>query len=266
MTIDLNKAGELVIATAQEAGSYIRKEQKSFSAKQINVKGLHDFVTHVDKASEEFIYSKLKDLIPDAGFLGEEQTSEITGKDYKWIVDPLDGTTNFIHGLHPYSVSIGLMKENDLVLGVVYEVGADETFYAWGSSPAYCNGKQIRVSRTSTVKDSLIATGFPYNNFSRLDAFNKSMEYFMRNSHGVRRLGSAATDLVYVARGNFEAFYEYDLSPWDVAGAAFILQQAGGKICDFSGGNDYIFGKEIIAANEIIMEEFYGIVHRIMTA
>lgn len=266
MKFNLDKTGERVIATAQEAGSYIRKEQKSFTAKQVSAKGLHDFVTYVDKASEEFIYSKLKDLIPGAGFLGEEQTSEVEGNDYKWIVDPLDGTTNFIHGLYPYSVSIGLMKKDELILGVVYEVGADESFYAWGNSPAFCNGKQIRVSRTSRVKDALIATGFPYNNFSRLNAFNETMEYFMRNSHGVRRLGSAATDLVYVARGNYEAFYEYDLSPWDVAAGAFILQQAGGKISDFSGGNNYVFGKEIIASNKVIMEEFYNIVHKIMTA
>ncbi len=264
MKLNFDIIGESVITTAREAGSLIRKERVNFTIDQINTKGLHDFVTNVDKASEVFIYNKLKNLIPNAGFLAEEQTNEVLGDVYKWIVDPLDGTTNFIHGLHPYSVSIALLKEDMVVLGVIYEIGADEVFYAWEDTPAYCNGNQINVSKTAFLKDSLIATGFPYSNFSKLNAFMESMVYFMKNSHGLRRLGSAATDLVYLARGDFDAFYEYDLSPWDVAAGVFIVQQAGGKLSDFSGENNYIFGKEIIASNNALWNEFYSTIHKFM--
>jgi len=264
MKLNFDKIGKSVIATAREAGFLIQKERESFTSDQISTKGLHDFVTNVDKASEEFIYSKLKNLIPNAGFLAEEQTNEVLGDVYKWIVDPLDGTTNFIHGLYPYSVSIALLREDKVILGVIYEVGADEVFYAWEGTPAYCNGNKIKVSKTALLKDSLIATGFPYSNFSKLNAFIESMVYFMKNSHGLRRLGSAATDLAYLARGDFDAFYEYDLSPWDVAAGVFIVQQAGGKLSDFSGGNDYIFGKEIIASNDLLRDEFYSTIHKFM--
>lgn len=263
--MDLQNICKKVIETARETGDFIRKERTMFSADQIQSKGLHDFVTHVDKASENLIFNSLKEILPEAGFLGEEKTNEVKGELYNWIVDPLDGTTNFIHNLYPYAVSIALMKEERIILGVVYEIGADEVFYAWENSKAYCNDYPISVSNTSFLKDSLIATGFPYSNFSKLESYLNSMVYFMKHTHGLRRLGSAAVDLAYVARGDFDAFYEYGLSPWDVAAGSFIVQQAGGKVCDFSGGKDFLFGKEFIASNSNLHNEFYEVISGIMS-
>jgi len=241
---------------AKESGNFIRTEADAFSVKSVEVKGLHNFVTYVDKGAEKIIVDRLQAILPEAGFIAEEDTNTTRGERFNWVIDPLDGTTNFIHGLPPYAVSIGLLENNSPVLGVVYEITLDECFYAWKDSLAYKNGKQIRVSDRTTVRDALIATGFPYCDFNLMRPYINCLEYFLQNSHGVRRLGSAATDLAYVACGRFEAFYEYGLSPWDVAGGAMILQQAGGRLSDFSGGKNYIFGKELVAANSAIFDEF----------
>lgn len=144
-----------------------------------------------------------------------------------------------------------------------YEVMLEECFYAFEGGEAYLNGKPITVSKTEKVTNSLIATGFPYYNYDRIKPFLETLDYFMRNSHGIRRIGSAATDLVYVACGRFDSFYEYSLSPWDVAAGAFIVEKAGGKVSDFSGGDNYIFGKEIIATNSLIFDEFLEVLKKI---
>ncbi len=250
--------------TAKHAGDFIRKEASAFSAKSIEVKGLHNFVTYVDKGAEKLIVEHLEKLLPEAGFIAEEGTNTTRGDRFNWVIDPLDGTTNFIHGLPPYAVSIGLLENNCPVVGVVYEVTLDECFYAWKDGAAYLNGKEIHVSDKDKVQDALIATGFPYYDYHLMRPYINCLEYFLQNSHGVRRLGSAATDLAYVACGRFEAFYEYSLSPWDVAGGAFILQQAGGRLSDFSGGDNYIFGKELVAANAMLFDEFLETVQKFL--
>jgi len=249
---------------AKQAGDFIRKEVSAFSTKSVEVKSLNNFVSYVDKGAEELIVERLLVLLPEAGFIAEEGTNTTRGERYNWVIDPLDGTTNFIHGLPPYSVSIGLLEDNIPVLGVVYEVTLDECFYAWKGSPAYLNGKEIKVSDRLKVEDALIATGFPYYDYHLMRPYIDCLEYFLKNSHGVRRIGSAAVDLAYVACGRFEAFYEYSLNPWDVVGGAFILQQAGGRVSDFSGANNYIFGKELVAANSTIFDEFLKIVQKYM--
>ncbi len=248
----------------KKTGAYISGELRSFDTNKIESKGLHDFVSFVDKNAERQLVEAFKLLIPDSGFIVEEKTVPDTGATIKWIIDPLDGTTNFIHGLAPFAISVALMENNELVMGIVYEITRDEVFYSWKDSPAYMNGDEIHVSKSSAVKNSLIATGFPYYNYARLPQFMNSLDFFMRNSHGLRRLGSAATDLAYVACGRFDAFYEYSLSPWDVAAGAFILKQAGGKVSDFGGGNNYLFGEEIIATNGQIFDEFLEIVGTIL--
>jgi len=161
-------------------------------------------------------------------------------------------------------VSIALKENEKIVVGVVYEIGKDECFYAWKDSHAFLNGKQIKVSKTDKLADSLIVTGFPYHDFSLTKQILKSLEYLMKNSQGLRRLGSAATDLVYVACGRFESFYEFGLSPWDVAAGILIVQQAGGKVCDFNKGDNYIFGREIIAGNSNIFGEFSDIIQKFL--
>jgi myo-inositol-1(or 4)-monophosphatase len=241
-----------VCETAKEAGAFIRRHKGGMDEKSVELKSKHDLVTFVDKQSEAMIVEQLKDILPEAGFIAEEGTDTHKGDKYNWIIDPLDGTTNFVHGICPFAVSIALMEDDRIVVGVVYEVGLDECFYAWEGDGAYLNGKRISVSSTDKIDDSLIATGFPMINYSRLEPFMEVLNYFILNTRGVRRLGAAAVDLAYLAAGRFDSFYEYNLKPWDVAAGAFIVQRAGGVVCDFKEGDDYIFGKEIVASNPFL--------------
>jgi myo-inositol-1(or 4)-monophosphatase len=254
--IDLKTICLQVCELAKTTGAFIKSEAAQFSTGKVEVKGKNDFVSHVDKTSEKLLVEGLNHFLPEAGFIAEEGTSSKKGEVYNWIIDPLDGTTNFIHGLPCFSISIALMREQVLVLGVVYEINLNECFYAWENGPAYLNEKTIRVSKAATLADSLLATGFPYYDYGRMDEYLQLFKYFMQHTHGLRRLGSAATDLAYVACGRFEGFYEYSLQPWDVAAGAFIVQQAGGTVTDFKGGNDFIFGKELVAGNGFISDEF----------
>jgi len=239
---------------AHSAGIFMAEERKNFDANKIENKGLHDLVSYVDRASEERIICGLQMLLPESGFIAEEGTNNKRGERYNWVIDPLDGTTNFIQGVPLYAVSIGLLDGDELVLGVVYEVGRDECFYAWKDGGAYLNGTAIRVSDRNDVHDALLATGFPYSDFSRINEYLEFLKWTMTNARGVRRLGSAATDLAYVACGRFDAFWEYDLKPWDVAAGALIVKEAGGVVTDYKGGNNYLFGKEIVASNRLLTE------------
>jgi len=247
---------------AKIAGNFIAGEREKFNLEDVVIKGKADFVSYVDKQAEKLIVDSLRILLPGSGFIAEEGTGGSSDEKYKWIIDPLDGTTNFIHGLPPFAVSIALMEDEELVIGVVYEITQDECFYAWKGSRAYVNGTEIKVSNASTTNNSLIATGFPYSAFEKLECYVESMRYFMVHSHGLRRLGSAATDLCYVAAGRFEAFYEHGLKPWDVAAGTIILRQAGGKVSDFTGGDKFLFNGEMVAANGAYFNEFYDIVHK----
>ncbi len=247
---------------AKQVGAFITGEQAKFSLDKVEVKGKSNFVSYVDKTSEEMIVKALSELLPESGFITEEGTAGSKDEVYKWIIDPLDGTTNFIHGVPPYAISIALIEGEEIVLGVVYEITHDECFYAWRGSKAYLNGQEIIVSIASTTKDSLIATGFPYYNFEKIEPYIDTMHYFMRNSHGLRRLGSAATDMAYVAAGRFEGFWEHGLHPWDVAAGTIIIRQAGGVVSDFKGGNGFLFNHELVASNKAYYEEFFGIVNK----
>ncbi|HSO88548.1 MAG TPA: inositol monophosphatase family protein [Draconibacterium sp.] len=247
---------------ARETGSFIREEGKKITDSDIKFKGITSLVTYVDKTAEARIVDALKKLIPHSGFVAEEGTAGSNNEKYTWIIDPLDGTTNFIHGIAPHSVSIALKENDKIVLGVVYEVKLDEMFYAWKDSTAYLNGQEIKVSTNSKSENALIATGFPYYDFDRVDDYIAAMKILMKNTRGLRRLGSAAVDLAYVAAGRFDAFYEHALHAWDVAAGAFIIQQSGGKVTDFNGGENWLFGGEIIAASNNYFDEFYQIIHR----
>jgi len=239
---------------ARTVGKFMAEERKSFDASMIENKGLHDLVSYVDKASEKQIIEELSKLIPESGFIAEEGTSDKQGERFNWVIDPLDGTTNYIQGIPVYAVSIGLLDEDELVLGVVYEVGRDECFYAWKDGGAFLNGEPIHVSERGDIQEALLATGFPYNNFSKMGSYMEFLQWTMKHARGVRRLGSAATDLAYVACGRFDAFWEYDLKPWDVAAGVVIVKEAGGVVTDYKGGNDFLFGKEIVASNVLLDE------------
>ena len=248
---------QLTLATceiARTVGKFMAEERKSFDASMIENKGLHDLVSYVDKASEKQIIEELSKLLPESGFIAEEGTSDKQGERFNWVIDPLDGTTNYIQGIPVYAVSIGLLDGDELVLGVVYEVGRDECFYAWKDGGAFLNGEPIHISERGDIQDAVLATGFPYNDFSRLDHYLEFLKWTMKNARGVRRMGSAATDLAYVACGRFDAFWEYDLKPWDVAAGVVIVKEAGGTVTDYKGGNDFLFGKEIVASNVLLDE------------
>jgi len=253
-----------VIGIVTHTAVFISNELENRVNLNVEVKGRHNYVTHVDKGAEEMLVNGLSALLPESGFIAEEDTSTKRGAKYNWVIDPLDGTTNYIHGLPPYAISVALMADDEIILGVVYEMALKECFYAWKGGQAYLNGKEIHVSKTDKVSDSLIATGFPYTDFAHLSYFMETVRFFIENSHGLRRLGSAATDIAYVACGRFEAFYEYGLSPWDVAAGILIVKQAGGKVSDFKGGNNYIFGGEIVISNELVFDEFLEDVKSIM--
>jgi myo-inositol-1(or 4)-monophosphatase len=247
---------------AREAGSFIRNEREKISENDVELKSVSSLVTYVDKTAESRIVEALKKLIPESGFITEEGTAADRGEKFKWIVDPLDGTTNYIHGISPHSVSIALMEDNKLVLAVVYEIGLNEMFYAWKGSPAFLNGKKIKVATAIQPEDTLIGTGFPYYNFHRLNDYIQAMKHLMKSTRGLRRMGSAAVDPAYVAAGRYNAFFEHALHAWDVAAGVFILQQAGGRVSDFNGGDNWLFGGEIVAASKNFYKPFYSIIHK----
>jgi len=253
--LTLKEITRQVVLLVKDVGNYIRSEASRFSTKDVEEKGLHDLVSYVDKEAEKRLVEALSAIVPGAGFIAEESPQLKRSNELNWIVDPLDGTTNFIHGVPLYSVSIALIDENELVSGVVYEINLDECFYAWKDGPAFLNDKPIKVSPARKLEQSLVATGFPYHDYSLMKPYLKLFDDLMRTTRGIRRLGSAAVDLAYVACGRFELFYEYSLKPWDVAAGAFIVQQAGGQITDFKGGDNYLFGGQIVASNKIIHNE-----------
>lgn len=246
---------------AQKAGTFIREERSKISNNDIELKGKASLVTYVDKETEKMIVARLRELMPEAGFITEEGTATESGEEYKWIIDPLDGTTNFIHGIFPHSVSIALSRNNVPVAGVVYEIGQDELFSAWKDGGAYLNGEPISVSASSKHEDVLLATGFPYYNFEKLNEYLKVLEFFMIETRGMRRMGSAAVDLAYVACGRFDGFFEHALHAWDVAAGVLLVQEAGGKITDFKGGDNFLFGKELISANANYFPAFFKVIN-----
>lgn len=251
-----------VAGIAREAGNFIRKERESLSLTDVETKSKASLVTYVDKTSERMIVHSLRDLLPGAGFVTEEGTAGRAGEERVWIIDPLDGTTNYIHGIFPFSVSIALMEKGEIVVGVVYELGQDEMFTAWKGSAAFLNGKEIRVSESAHSVDALIGTGFPYYDFDRIDNYIGALKELMGKTRGLRRMGSAAADLSYVAAGRFDGFFEHALHSWDVAAGVLILRQAGGRVTDFTGGENWLFGGEIVAASENYFPEFYEIISR----
>ena len=245
-----------VCKVARQAGEYIAAQRKHFSFSDVEFKGVHNLVSYVDKESEKMVVAALGEILPGSGFITEEGTASSHGERFQWVIDPLDGTTNFVHGLPPYCVSIALMEEGKVVVGVVYEVTHGELFYAWKGSDAFLNGEKITCSKVDKLENALVAVGFSYATITEVEDFLDVIAYYQRNTDGIRRVGSATVDLVYVACGRVDAFSQVKLSAWDVAAGAFIAQQAGAVVTDYAGGDDFIFGREIVAANPLVYDEF----------
>lgn len=240
-------------AIAREAGAFLLAECQKFSRDAVEYKGMNDLVSYVDKECEKLIVPKLHVLLPEAGFITEEGTTEQADREgINWIIDPLDGTTNFIHGLPIYAVSIGLARGNRPIAGVVYDPNRDECFSAAEGQGAWLNvggtsEQPLRVSSAQRLADGLIATGFPYYRFEQMQPYLHILEQLMQRSHGLRRMGSAAIDLAYVSAGRFEAFYEYNLKSWDMAAGICLVREAGGIVTNFGGQDTMLFGGDIIA-------------------
>jgi len=254
--MNLETITKQVVDLTKDVGEFIKQEVNKLDKDDIEEKGIHNLVTYVDKQSEKKLVNALGKILPEAGFIAEEDDTLIRSNKLNWVIDPLDGTTNFIHRIPLFAISIALMDGNEVILGVIYEINLKECFYAWKDSAAFLNGNKINVSNTTKLDNSLLATGFPYYDYTMLDQYLNLFKDLMRTSRGVRRLGSAAVDLAYVACGRFELFYEYGLQSWDVAAGALIVKQAGGQVTDFKGSNNYVFGKQLIASNKHTHNEF----------
>ncbi len=241
---------------ALRAGRYIAAQRETFTFDKVEFKGAHNLVSYVDKQTEQMVIAALRELLPEAGFIAEEGSATYKGERYKWVIDPLDGTTNFVHGLPPYCVSLALMDGDEVVVGVIYEVTLGEMFYAWKDSDAYLNGRKITVSKVDQLENALIAIGFSYSALTGSEGFLDKIAWYQLHTDGIRRLGSAAADLAYFACGRVDAFTHVRLSPWDVAAGALIAERAGAVVTDFSGGRNFIFGGEIVAANPMLYDEF----------
>jgi myo-inositol-1(or 4)-monophosphatase len=250
--MNLARIESQVMDLCKEVGRFMHEENHNFDRSRIEQKGsFSNLVSYVDKEAETRLVNALNEILPDAGFLGEEGTDSAGKNEYRWIIDPLDGTTNYLHQLPIYAISIGLLQNNKTVLGVVHEVSHQECFHAIENGKAYCNDRVITVSGIKNLSESLLATGFPYYHTEKKENYLEIIKTFLEKTHGIRRLGSAAIDLAYVACGRMDGFFEYNLKPWDVAGGTFILQQAGGKVTDFSGGENYLFGGELCAGGYV---------------
>ena len=257
--MDLAEICRKAADTGKQAAAFIAAEAARFKRSEVEYKGLNDMVSYVDREAEKLLVAGLRQILPEAGFITEEGTtgaynSEASVEGLFWIIDPLDGTTNFIHGIPFFSVSIALSRNGVPVIGIVIEVQRMEVFTAWQNGGAYLNGKRIQVSPVQKLSEGLMATGFPYNNFSRLPAYINILSTLLQTSHGLRRMGSAALDLAYVACGRMEGFFEFNLNPWDVAGGVVLVQEAGGTATDFKGRPNAVFGREIVAAGPVMAQ------------
>ncbi|PRY14963.1 myo-inositol-1(or 4)-monophosphatase [Pontibacter ummariensis] len=258
--MNLKQLSQDLNTVARRAGAFIKREGENFDRSKIEMKGFNDLVSYVDKEAEKQLVEGLRKLLPEAGFVTEEGTDTTKGERYNWIIDPLDGTTNFTHGVPVYCVSVALIDKEELIAGAVYDPNHDNCFWAYKGGGAFCNDTPIKVSDAPALKDSLIATGFPYYDFGLTQQYLQVLGSFMAKSHGIRRLGSAAMDLVYVATGHFEGFFEYNLNPWDVAAGALIVLEAGGKLSKFTEEGDYLFGREIVASNGHVHAEMQEVI------
>lgn len=238
----------IAVRAARRAGSIINRAALGAEALVVKTKGANDFVTQVDRAAEEAVIDIVRKAYPDHGFLAEESGTTSSGSEYRWIIDPLDGTTNFIHGFPQYAVSIGIEHRGTLAHAVVYDPVKNELFTASKGSGAFLNDRRVRVSRCLRLQGALVGTGFPFKEVTRLDLYLRQLKRVMASSAGVRRAGAAALDLAYVACGRLDAFWEMGLSPWDMAAGSLLIQEAGGLVGDLGGEAGFMESGDICAA------------------
>ena len=273
--IDLEKYTLSVCEIARRAGAYIREERRKFSLERVERKHAHDYVSYVDKGSEKLIVSALRELLPEAGFITEEGTAggvesdEVKSEQLLWVVDPLDGTTNFIHQYAPYAVSIALLQGKTVLIGVVYEICADECFYAWQGGGAWlCGTRNVECGMRSErlhvssqkMQDALLCLQFPYNS----DAYKPVMKGLIDQLYGhvgsIRACGSAAMALCQVAAGRLDGYAEQYIGQWDFMAGSLMVMEAGGQVTDYAGSEDFTQGNSVVATNGIIQQEFLKVI------
>ncbi len=252
------KALNAMVHAAIEAGQLIRAHAGKINNLQIQMKDLHDLVTEIDVQSQHLIVSSLTAAFPDSTVLAEEgelATGEVKVAGLRWIIDPVDGTTNFAHGKPPYAVSIGLEDDGELVAGVVLEISHWELFSAMKGGGLQVNGVRAGVSKAASLGESLLVTGFPYKRFEHLDEYMSLLSKVLQVCRGVRRSGAASVDLAYVAAGRFDGFFETGLMPWDLAAGALLVKEAGGTVTNYHNQPDRLFDRQVLATNGKIHAE-----------
>ncbi len=275
--IDLEECTLAVCKIARRAGEYIREERKKFSLERVERKHAHDYVSYVDKGSERLIVSALQELLPEAGFITEEGTAQgdspsVSGLRTEgtvplcWVVDPLDGTTNFIHQYAPYAVSIALLQGKEILIGVVYEICADECFYAWKGGGAYLEVKsgevkseKLKVS-SQQIQDALICLQLPYNSEAYKPVIKQLIDRLYGNVGSIRACGSAAMALCQVAAGRLDGYAEQYIGQWDYMAGSLIVTEAGGMVTDYDGSTDFTQGNSVVATNGLIQQDLLKVI------
>lgn len=249
--IALDALTQGVCEIAKQAGAYIRTERSKFSLESVERKHAHDYVSYVDKGSEQLIVSALRQLLPEAGFITEEGTTGDDGHaELTWVVDPLDGTTNFIHQYAPYAVSIALLHGHEVLIGVVYEVCHSECYYAWQGGGAYKDGIRLHVS-TQQLQDALLCLQLPYNSDAYKPVIKRLIDHLYGNVGSIRMCGSAAMALCYVAAGSYDGYAEQYIGQWDFMAGALIVKEAGGTVTNYDGDADFTPGNSVVATNGV---------------
>ena len=261
----MHPALNIAIKAARRASQIINRASLDLDILQVSSKKPNDFVTEVDKAAEAVIIETLREAYPSHGILAEE-SGETPGGEYQWIIDPLDGTTNFIHGFPQYAVSIALAKNGNVEQAVVFDPNRNELFTASKGNGAFLNERRIRVSKRIRLNESLIGTGFPYRSFTHVDAYLGLMKELMEKAAGLRRPGAASLDLAYVACGRYDAFFEFGLAPWDMAAGALLISEAGGLVSDLKGEAAYLQTGNIVAGTPKVFAPLLQMLEHYKTA
>ncbi len=252
-----------VLKIVRQAGRFIVQESKHFDSHKIHHKDHFDLVSYVDIETEKYLIHHLSQLMPEAGFIAEESQVHST-KEWKWIIDPLDGTTNFTRHLPCYAISVALAHKDDMQLSVVYNIPLNEIFYAIKNHGAYLNDNIITVARNKNLSSSLFATGFSVSKFDKAEIHLSIVKEIITHSLGIRRIGAAAVDICYVACGRLDGFFEWYLNPWDVAAGALLAKEAGAIVSDFSGKDNYLYNQEIIVAQPDIYHRLLQLIQQKM--
>ncbi len=256
----------IAVKAARKAGDIVLRYHNQIDLLTIENKAVNDFVSEVDKAAEDAIIDELKYAFPQHSILAEENGEILGNKRFQWIIDPLDGTTNYLHGFPQYAVSIALYENNQATQAVVYDPFKEELFTASKGQGAYLNEQRIRTTNTQGFNNTLIGTGFPFKAPQHLDAYLEMFKFIHPQVAGIRRAGSAALDLAYLAAGRLDGFWEIELNIWDIAAGALLVQEAGGFIGDFSGRDKYLETGNVVAGNEKVFKAILKTIHPHLTA